>query len=244
MDDLECEICCERYDEEDRRPKCLTCGHSFCQECMERKIANGKSTCPTYRKPHNAKSAGEIAYNVTLERVIRNRRIRSLCTSEADDEEDKDYSGGLCPTHTKCVAYFWSLNHAVKVCRECTVIDHPITTCKVISFKEELERRKEDNIRQASSTVTDLDDTLSAMDEIAKEKEDIIAKLKREIEEASKTIAKENVAFEKLKKEMAHGKVKKTEISSAKQNLLQAKNKKTIGKGRIEIETASVAINK
>ncbi|CAC5415545.1 TRIM33 [Mytilus coruscus] len=43
---LECTICKEQYDDEDKHPRVLPCLHSFCYSCLRRLIENKKYTCP------------------------------------------------------------------------------------------------------------------------------------------------------------------------------------------------------
>ena len=51
----------------------LICGHTYCSKCLTKENTEGKTTCPTCRKPHNAKSVKELTLNITVERLIRNK---------------------------------------------------------------------------------------------------------------------------------------------------------------------------
>ena len=37
----------------------LICGHTYCSKCLTKENTEGKTTCPTCRKPHNAKSVAK-----------------------------------------------------------------------------------------------------------------------------------------------------------------------------------------
>ena len=45
----ECSICCERFDEQRRCPRLLSCGHSFCSDCLEKLLNEKAINCPTCR---------------------------------------------------------------------------------------------------------------------------------------------------------------------------------------------------
>ena len=46
---LDCPICCERFDEEKLCPRLLSCGHSFCSNCLEKMFKEYAISCPTCR---------------------------------------------------------------------------------------------------------------------------------------------------------------------------------------------------
>ncbi|CAL4061136.1 unnamed protein product, partial [Meganyctiphanes norvegica] len=151
-----------------------------------------------------------------------------------DEGEIDDYSGGPCSKHKKSVVYFFCETHSLKICRECTVIDHPPNKCKFISFKEEVERRKENNICEASSTFTAINDKLTALDEFVKESYNIISneelkiqQWRKEIEDAINSIIKRRIASEKAQHEIAKGKVQSKNMEVAKLNLEKSSTKKT-----------------
>ncbi|CAL4193181.1 unnamed protein product, partial [Meganyctiphanes norvegica] len=250
MDNLDCEICRYRYDEGHHRPKSLPCGHTFCSECMAKEIKSGQNLCPTCRKPHNAKYAEDLPMNVVVERLVRDLPKSSLatmaCDLEEEDEED-EYTGGQCSKHKKSIVYFFCQTHSQKVCRECTVIDHQVNKCKITSFKEEIEIRKDDNICKASSTVTAINDTLSMLEQFAKEKSNtisnqnhIIQQCKKTIEVATNIISKENSDNKSAQNEIAKGKVIVKHMEAAKNNLQTATRMKMIteSNNNVEIVTA------
>eukprot|EP00462_Mataza_sp_D1_P012321 CAMPEP_0175150936 /NCGR_PEP_ID=MMETSP0087-20121206/18181_1 /TAXON_ID=136419 /ORGANISM="Unknown Unknown, Strain D1" /LENGTH=574 /DNA_ID=CAMNT_0016437005 /DNA_START=30 /DNA_END=1754 /DNA_ORIENTATION=+ len=47
---LECTLCFERFDDEKLCPRLLSCGHSFCSQCLEQLLKQNAITCPTCRK--------------------------------------------------------------------------------------------------------------------------------------------------------------------------------------------------
>ena len=47
----ECSICFEHYNDENKCPRLLSCGHSFCQICLERLLHGNTIDCPKCRNP-------------------------------------------------------------------------------------------------------------------------------------------------------------------------------------------------
>ena len=47
----ECSICFEHYNDQNKCPRMLSCGHSFCQICLERLLHGNTIDCPKCRNP-------------------------------------------------------------------------------------------------------------------------------------------------------------------------------------------------
>ena len=47
----ECSICFEHYNDQSKCPRMLSCGHSFCQICLERLLHGNTIDCPKCRNP-------------------------------------------------------------------------------------------------------------------------------------------------------------------------------------------------
>ena len=47
----QCSICFERYNNKNKCPRLLSCGHSFCSSCLESLIHDKTVDCPTCRNP-------------------------------------------------------------------------------------------------------------------------------------------------------------------------------------------------
>ena len=56
----ECSICCERFDEQQRCPRLLSCGHSFCSNCLDKLLNEKAINCPTCR--HAASVPAGVAW--------------------------------------------------------------------------------------------------------------------------------------------------------------------------------------
>ena len=114
------------------------------------KYANGKRTCPTCRAPHKANSILNLPINVALERVTGKREKNKKRSLDYDNEDGED--GGQCQVHKKSILYFYCETHLVMVCKECTVLEHPINQCKIIPIKEHI--KKKENSRLFANVAT------------------------------------------------------------------------------------------
>ena len=81
---------------------------------------------------------------------IWNIKTDSRKRLQSDDEDGKD--GGQCQTHKKSVLYFYCETHLIMVCRECTVLEHPVNQCNIIPIKEYIKRRKNKNVHSCAIT--------------------------------------------------------------------------------------------
>ena len=48
--DINCPICYDQYNDKDKIPRILHCGHTFCQICLMDLRTSNILTCPTCRK--------------------------------------------------------------------------------------------------------------------------------------------------------------------------------------------------
>ncbi|XP_069163008.1 uncharacterized protein [Procambarus clarkii] len=67
----ECVVCLKSYDEKQRRPRSLPCGHPFCSFCVTNLIKNGKLKCPSCRTTHKATLATQFPINYGMEEIIK-----------------------------------------------------------------------------------------------------------------------------------------------------------------------------
>ncbi|CAL4191834.1 unnamed protein product [Meganyctiphanes norvegica] len=216
---------------------------------MSKEISKRRKMCPICRKPHRAKSVTDLPMNVVVERLIRNmpKKLSLDTISSESGNEGDDYSGGTCSTHWKSAIYFFCETHSLHICRECTVIEHQVTKCKIVSIKEKIEIRKEDIIHQVNSAITAINDNISTINEYVKEKYKIISHQKIKIqhskqiiEDATNTIAMEKAAIGKAQNEILKRNLKMLKMETLKFNLKNSKNMKTINDIAKSIEDVSL----
>ncbi|CAL4100447.1 unnamed protein product, partial [Meganyctiphanes norvegica] len=108
-------------------------------------------------------------------------------------EYDEEISAGFCPKHRKCQLYFSCATHNVKICRDCTVINHPPSKCKIISFKEELEDNKSKLIEKLTSSNHGIRNDIEHLKKHIDRKNRIISKQELEAERLQKNIKREKL---------------------------------------------------
>lgn len=68
---MNCEICERKWDSKKHIPLLLPCGHSFCEECLKRRIINNKNTkCYTCSKNHP-----NISTEASIKRLTKNKAL-------------------------------------------------------------------------------------------------------------------------------------------------------------------------
>ncbi|XP_052123255.1 uncharacterized protein LOC127749359 [Frankliniella occidentalis] len=63
---MECDICCEDFDKEERIPKIVPCGHTVCLHCLEE---SNENACPTCHKAFSSVPASLLT-NLTVLRLV------------------------------------------------------------------------------------------------------------------------------------------------------------------------------
>ncbi|XP_069161675.1 uncharacterized protein [Procambarus clarkii] len=78
----ECSVCFNDYDENRLRPRTLPCGHTFCSQCIDNAIKNGKLTCPSCRAEHAATASTQFPISYAVEAFVRKLKNTQLTTEE------------------------------------------------------------------------------------------------------------------------------------------------------------------
>lgn len=73
MASRDCQVCLEPYDDEKKKPRCLSCGHTLCTSCVTDCIRQGALLCPFCRLPHanNVSSATDVPVNFTVVNLLQ-----------------------------------------------------------------------------------------------------------------------------------------------------------------------------
>ena len=64
---LECAICMDRYSPQERIPKVLHCGHTFCNICLETMASGQRLECPNCKVIHKVPSQGVQGYGTNYD---------------------------------------------------------------------------------------------------------------------------------------------------------------------------------
>ncbi|XP_078715566.1 nuclear factor 7, ovary-like [Lampetra fluviatilis] len=147
--DLTCSICLDLFD----CPTTLSCGHSFCLQCLEDACKSAELfTCPQCRAPYV--QLPHLSKNVALASLVETLSGQAAAAlANGDDKSPSVVDSGTieslgkhgkcrrCEKHGKPVRMFCTLDHAL-ICTACTVEgDH--RSHNVITLEREQEARKE-----------------------------------------------------------------------------------------------------
>lgn len=67
----DCKVCFNTFNEADRRPRNLPCGHAYCSLCIGDMIKDACLSCPSCRTDHEATDANQFPVAYMLEEVVK-----------------------------------------------------------------------------------------------------------------------------------------------------------------------------
>ncbi|XP_042883048.1 uncharacterized protein LOC122260027 [Penaeus japonicus] len=73
---MDCKVCLDKFNEEDKRPRYIPCGHTFCSFCLSNLFRNGSVSCPTCRAKHTASDVAQFPIAYLVEELIKNCNVR------------------------------------------------------------------------------------------------------------------------------------------------------------------------
>ena len=109
-EDLSCAICQETFDLQDRVPRMLPCGHTYCQRCLTGLFTRSPVLCPEDRSPISVSSVADLAKNFALLRVVQKKH----------DSVPRTDTTIKCAEHRKKLEYV-CLDDKVKICANCAL---------------------------------------------------------------------------------------------------------------------------
>ncbi|XP_037779497.1 uncharacterized protein LOC119576044 [Penaeus monodon] len=73
---MDCKVCLDKFNEEDKRPRYIPCGHTFCSFCLSNLLKNSSLSCPTCRAKHTAADIAQFPIAYLVEELIKNCNVR------------------------------------------------------------------------------------------------------------------------------------------------------------------------
>ena len=179
--ELKCSICLEFYDSSDKKPRILSCGHSFCESCL---IQLENQCCSTCRTEIDLDEPLPVNYGLMglSENVKKDNN---------DDEKDICRDHNL-PKNCECST------HGTMICAACGMVAHKQCETKFIGEKLSTKKRKFDNeepeevrdiyfnsvekIAKMMVKMTDLEDNIDELEDQLKELEEESSRTEMELE--------------------------------------------------------------
>ena len=107
---MECPSCYESFDEKEKVPRNLQCGHTFCEKCLQQLQATQMYNCPICRKQQIGFKALDLPKNYIALELIQK-------------QTDLNREAGLCKVHTTEQLRFFCVTCSFLICPEC-IVDH------------------------------------------------------------------------------------------------------------------------
>lgn len=139
-----CDICFFEFGARKKYPRILSCGHTFCQGCIQRLIDN-RSDCPNCNIDINYTSVEDIPINYLIkgmsDRLRERKNLIKNVTKTARRKGSSVNAEELCNLHAlgkqlKC------LSCSLLLCPTCIELDHQ--NCNVVEAMDELQLLKND----------------------------------------------------------------------------------------------------
>ena len=107
---MECPSCYENFNENERVPRNLQCGHTFCERCLLQLQNSQNYSCPICRKQQIGFKAADLPKNyIALDLVQK--------------QIEMSKAANLCTIHTKEQLRFFCVTCSNLICPEC-IVDH------------------------------------------------------------------------------------------------------------------------
>ena len=224
-----CDICFNDFNEGNRCPRILSCGHTFCHGCIQ-KLIEEKSTCP--------KCSGKIEYEEAIKALVNFFVLQCVTKSEMSESQDESQEGasgsfvvelkkssseaslpyeGHCLDHT-LPNHFMCMKCNVLICGTCAMLSH--MECKPVKVSEALDRTKTSNLSKLKKLMAFYSKKRSKNEEDLIEMKDSLKKLQEKIEKKTVEINEEESILERLSKLL-----KETEGSNQILEILKAEAK-------------------
>ena len=158
---MECEICSEKYDTEDRKPRNLPCGHSFCTVCCKQLYQVKEITCPRCRQKVFNKYAEELPVNYPMLDMISSvveggdaaaaSNNKKLSSQKKEESQESSPHAGRC-LEARAEIYKHCAYCNLWLCKQCSRIDHKRPECLLTPFRDTLKEMQQSSMTKLKST--------------------------------------------------------------------------------------------
>ncbi|XP_037776336.1 E3 ubiquitin-protein ligase TRIM7-like [Penaeus monodon] len=208
-----CQVCFTCYDSEAKRPKILPCGHTFCSQCLlnitERNY--GSIVCPLCKRKTVVTDLSQLTTNFSILDLTPDdqQEVQPTSKASARAEQRLPLSAGICDDHGQH-KLFKCKSCDKWICHVCTVLEHPLDKCNIISVKKALEEMRNNMNAQFEQIIMEYNQTFNHLGVYSKELQTLEKNYKkmslemghvmRQYEEAEEKVAGEHLKLEKAQK--------------------------------------------
>ena len=142
---FECGICYSPYNEQDKLPLSLPCGHVFCKQCLIRHASSGGISCP----------ADKMTHHTTPDKL-------PCCYAILSNLPLVARKGVNCKRHPRKRVKFMCRLHNMYLCSDC-LLDHTGNGHEVLGFSvtiDQMRREMQVLIENSQITINDLRDSI------------------------------------------------------------------------------------
>ena len=106
---FECKVCFSPYNDTDKVPLILPCGHTYCEGCIKSLYKNRRIECPNRCKTFQFNSLSAIKKNFEIVQAI---------------EKSKENANKYCNIHKDKILEFYCNDCKKLICKECLFKNH------------------------------------------------------------------------------------------------------------------------
>lgn len=92
---MDCPVCMLSFDDTERRPRTMPCGHTLCSPCIKDVTALDSITCPTCRATHAVPRGGQFPVCYAMEDLLRKLKGTEITPVPAATGSGQRRAGGL-----------------------------------------------------------------------------------------------------------------------------------------------------
>jgi hypothetical protein len=97
--EVSCPICYDPYNDREKTPRILSCGHTFCQGCLLDLRTSNILTCPTCRT-YFSPDVKQLIKNFTILDCLNSEKAQqALAKIDQPEEEKKHNTESFCVKH-------------------------------------------------------------------------------------------------------------------------------------------------
>ena len=106
-DILTCKVCMEKYNDNDKKPLFLTCGHTFCSKCLRFIYKRPSLKCPLDKKDHKYETFTLIPTNFSVLNCLHSHEHNHINPKKSEKK---------CQIHPTDSLKFYCLTHESLIC--------------------------------------------------------------------------------------------------------------------------------